>query len=225
MPSVQQLSLSQQIYGILKRQITDRHLPPNAKLDINALAHELQVSRTPVVEALARLDTEGLVTRRNRVGTFVAPLNQLVYNELFEARNMVEQWVLGAALERITPKDVADLRAILQDAAVLLVGATDETFDYLKFTEYDANFHQRLVEAGGNKRIAEFYASLNSHLHIARTYSLRALQRSLEGQHEHEMILKAYANHDLEAAAEAQHYHMEKSHQNILRLLEEHKEL
>lgn len=222
MSIVQQLNLSQQIYNILKQKITERHLPPNTKLDINALAAEMKVSRTPVVEALTRLATERLVIRRNRVGTFVAPLDHTLFEEIFEARQMIEQWALDKAMTRITSEEIEALRQVLLASAALLVGVTDETFDYLKYTEYDVEFHLRLVQAGNNQRISEFYASLNSHLHIARTYSLRALQRSIEGQLEHEMILNAYASGDRAAAEQAQRAHMQKSHEQVLLLLAEH---
>jgi DNA-binding GntR family transcriptional regulator len=222
MSTIQQLSLTQQVYNILKQQIIERRLAPNTKLDINALAQDLDISRTPVVDALNRLDAEGLVHRRNRVGTFVAPMNREMYEEIFEARQMVEQWVCARVVSAIQPDDVERLRQILLDSAALLVGVTDDDFDYLKFMEYDAQFHLELVKLSGNSHIVQFYTSLNSHLHIARSYSLQALARSREGQYEHEMILNAYERKDLRAVHQMQAYHLKQSHDNILRLLEEY---
>ena len=73
MQRVQYYSLTDQVYHALKRDIVQRKMLPNAKLDVNGLAQELGVSRMPVVDALTRLESEGLVEKRNRVGTFVTP--------------------------------------------------------------------------------------------------------------------------------------------------------
>ena len=71
MEPIKYYSLTDQVYDALKRDIIQRTLAANAKLDVNGLALQLGVSRMPVVDALNRLENEGLVEKRNRVGTFV----------------------------------------------------------------------------------------------------------------------------------------------------------
>src|SRR5689334_13275735 len=85
-------NLSNQVYEILKRQIVNRQHAPNSKLDINQIGKQLGVSRMPVMDAISRLESDGLVERRNRVGTYVTPLDQVSFEEMFETRLMIEMW-------------------------------------------------------------------------------------------------------------------------------------
>ena len=84
MEPIKYYSLTDQVYDALKRDIIQRTLVANAKLDVNGLALQLGVSRMPVVDALSRLENEGLVEKRNRVGTFVTPVSQRMFIEWFE---------------------------------------------------------------------------------------------------------------------------------------------
>lgn len=222
MKTVVNASLSEQVYDILKRSIIERQLPVNSKLDINALSQRMGVSRMPVMDALTRLEAEGLVTRRSRVGTFVTPLDKAMFEEIFEAREMIERWTTPRAIENQTEADIAELRDLLHKSGALLIGATDETFDYRAFTEYDQRFHLKLVSLGGNTRILSMYTSLNSHMQIARAYSLRALRRSREGQEEHRAILEAFSARDVKRTLAAQSDHLQRSRAGIMALLDEH---
>jgi DNA-binding GntR family transcriptional regulator len=219
---VHYVSLGEQVYNILKRSILERQLSPNSKLDINALGQELGVSRRPILDALTRLEAEGLVIFRNRVGTFVTPLDKTMFEEIFEARDMIEQWASSRIVANLQDEDVTRLRALLHEVGQLLVGVTEQTFDYRRSIELDHQFHLALIRLCGNSRVLELYTSLNSHMQIARAYSLRALTRSREGQGEHEAILEAFAARDVERAKAAQSYHIQRSRAGILALLDQH---
>ncbi len=220
--TVRTTSINEQVYKILKRRIIERRFAAGAKLDINALAAELGISRMPVVDALMRLETEGLVERRNRVGTFVAPLDRAKYEEIYAARDMVEQWAVTEIIARITKDDIAALQHILEQTHALLQNVTEDTFDYQKYSEYDGAFHLSLIRLCGNSYITSFYMSLNSHVQIMRVLSLGALQRSQETQLEHDAILSAYKAHDVKKCEAAHRIHLEKSRAGVLQLLEIH---
>lgn len=215
-------SLSDQVYEILRRHIVERKIAPTKKIEIDSLAQELGVSRTPILDALTRLEAEGLITRRNRVGTYVAPVNQQIMDEIFEAREMIEGWAAAPAIARLTEDDLVELRATMELARQATEVATDEDFDYLEFTRYDERFHTKLIALCGNSRIMAMYAALNSHMQIARVYSLRALARSRESYIEHMAILAAYAARDVAAAVEAQRNHVERSRAGVNALLAQH---
>ncbi len=215
-------SLSDQVYNILKRNILERKLAASSKLDIDSLAVELGVSRTPILDALTRLEAEGFITRRNRVGTFVTPLDRSMFDEIIEAREMIENWVAGPVISCVTDANLAELQAILDLAGAALDVERDADFDYLKFTDYDQQFHNHLVELCANSRIIAMYAALNSHLQIARVFSLRALKRSRESRAEHAAILAAYKARDEKAAIEAQLAHIEQSRAGIHALLSQY---
>jgi DNA-binding GntR family transcriptional regulator len=222
MDSVQYTAINEQVYNILKRRIIERRIIAGAKLDINALADELHISRMPIVEAITRLETEGLVERRNRVGTFVTPLDRTKYDEIYATREMIEQWAVEPIIERITDSDLDFLRQVLDSTRALLEGVTEETFDYQKYSEYDGTFHTSLIRLCGNSYITNFYLSLNSHVQILRVLSLGALKRSEETQLEHQAILNAYADRNIDKVQTAQATHLEKSRTGVIKMLEFH---
>ncbi|MEP7287540.1 MAG: GntR family transcriptional regulator [Chloroflexota bacterium] len=218
-------SINEQVYTILKKRIIERRFPAGAKLDINALADELGISRMPVVEALTRLETEDLVERRNRVGTFVTPLDRTRYEEIYATREMIEQWAAQAIVARITDQNIAELWHVLEQTRHLLENVTEDIFDYQRYSEYDGMFHLSLIKLCGNSYIMNFYASMNSHVQIVRVLSLEALKRSQETQIEHEDILRTYERRDVEEVRMAQSIHLEKSRIGVLKTLELHKNI
>jgi DNA-binding GntR family transcriptional regulator len=217
--------LNEQVYDILRERIIERQLRPGAKLDLAAIQAELAVSRMPVTDALRRLELEGLVTVRNRVGSFVTPLSATLYEEIFEARNMIEYWVTPKIILHISNNDIEELRHLLEETSRLVNGVTDETFDYRSFIRCDEQFHLRLIRLCQNSHIIGAYRALNTHIQTARAYSLRALNRSRDGQQEHEAILQAFAQRDVERARTAQRHHAERSRAGVLALLGQYGEL
>lgn len=222
MPTRPRPNLSEQVYERLRTQILERRLTPETKLDINALSAELGVSRMPILEALTRLKHERLVISKNRVGTYVLPLDRTTLMETFEARRMIEDWIAPRTIMHLRDSDVLDLRALLERAGQLFVNVTDETFDYRAYVEYDTEFHLTLVRLCGNSAVVNFYTSLNSHMQIARAYSLRALSRSREGHAEHERIVDAFAARDVDLARAAQRQHLESSIHGVLALIDQY---
>jgi DNA-binding GntR family transcriptional regulator len=222
MPTRPRRSLSEQVYERLRTLILERRLPPETKLDINALSAELGVSRMPILEALTRLKHERLVMSKNRVGTYVMPLDRTTLIETFEARRMIEDWIAPRSIMHLRDTDVLALRDMLAHASQLFVDVNDDTFDYRAYIEYDTEFHLSLVKLCGNSAVVNFYVSLNSHMQIARAYALRALSRSRAGHEEHRLILEAFAARDVEQAREAQRQHLESSTNGVLALIEQH---
>ncbi|MBZ0299507.1 MAG: GntR family transcriptional regulator [Anaerolineae bacterium] len=217
--SAQADNLSEQVYKNLKEQIIERQLHPGTKLDIKDLSEKMRVSRMPLLDAITRLKAEGLVRSRQRVGTYVTPLDETMFEEIFEARNMIEYWIAPHSILHIRDIDVQNLEKLLQQSGQLVLDVDDESFDYRRFIELDQEFHLRLIQLCGNNHIIAMYRSLNSHIQIGRAYSLRALDRSREGQVEHEAILSAYASRDVKEARSAQLAHSERSRAGVMTLL------
>lgn len=225
MEVIEQRALKDRVYDILKQHIIERQVGPGEQLDLNQLAESMGVSRSPILDALTRLESEGLVIRRNRVGTFVAPLSKELFGQIFEARAMVEDWAAVEVVERLEDQDVHQLRAILGEASTHLGDGTEKRFDYLGFTQCDERFHSSIIALCGNDYVIRFYSSLNSHFHIARVYLYRALERSFEGQSEHENILEAYASRNPADVVRAQRKHLQLSYEGVLSLLEKYERL
>ncbi len=139
MERIQYYSLTDQVYDILKRRIIGREMQFNEKLDVNGLAVELGVSRMPVVEALTRLESDGLVERRNRVGTFVAPVDIRLFEEWLEMRAMIEDWAAPRIVAKATADDINRIKRLLKSGARELSDANARAFDFYKFIETYVN--------------------------------------------------------------------------------------
>lgn len=218
-------NLTDQVYDILRHQIAERQLQAGEKIDITALAKQLGVSRMPVVDALKKLEGDGLVERRNRVGTFVTSIDKTMLVELYEARTLLIQALTGKIIQNIRDEDIDALQDILNQAAKLLEGATSETFDYKSFRDYDLKFHLTLISLCGNSRIVQIYSSILPQFQLLRVYIHQRLPQSLESQQEHQAILDAFKTRDVDRAIAVQTHHLEHSCQAVLDHWAEHGEL
>lgn len=222
MERVQYYSLTDQVYDSIKSGILQGKIRAQEKLDINQLAHLLGVSRMPVVDALTRLETEGLVERRNRVGTFVRPISQRAFIELFDARGMIEDWATPHIIEHASASDFAALQTLLDEAKQQLCQADPNHFDFPRFNEsYDMGFHLGLVRLAGNGYIAESYVQLNGRIRIGRSFVPMPATRSAMAQTSHEQILQAFQQRDLEAALKEQRNHRLRSLESTITVMQE----
>jgi DNA-binding GntR family transcriptional regulator len=222
MERIQYYSLTDQVYDILKRRIIGREIQSNEKLDVNGLAVELGVSRMPVVEALTRLESDGLVERRNRVGTFVAPVNIQLFEEWLEMRAMIEDWAAPRVVAKATADDISRLKRLLKGGMRELEDANAMAFDFYKFIEtHDTGFHIALIAIAGNSQIAEAFASIHTHARIGRSLIQQKdqLAACLRSQKWHERILDALVKRDSNALAREMHAHREDSASATISLL------
>lgn len=222
MERIRHFSLTDQVYNSIKTGIIQGKIRPQEKLDINQLAHTLGVSRMPVVDALTRLETEGLVERRNRVGTFVRTISQRSFSELFTARGMIEDWATPHVIQHASDADFARLASLLAEAQQKLLVAADAQFDFSDFNEqYDMGFHLGLVRLAGNDYINESYIQLNSRIRVGRVFVPMPALRSTMAQTSHEKILQTFQARDLQAALQAQQKHRNDSLNFTLSVMKE----
>ncbi len=217
---VQYQSLTGQVYDILKRRIIGRDIQSNEKLDVKGLASQLGVSRMPVVDALARLEGEGLVEKRNRVGTFVAPIDARMFEEWFEMRAMIEEWAAPRIAARVTQKHLDGLTRLLDEGRRTLKNSRPNAFDFYRFIEtYDTGFHIALLQSAGNSLVIETFATIHSHARIGRSFIPQAGQiaASTKSQADHEDILRAVESRDGAAIATALCEHRKSSMASTLK--------
>jgi DNA-binding GntR family transcriptional regulator len=222
MQRIQYFSLTDQVYDALKRDIIRRKIAANAKLDVNGLAMQLGVSRMPVVDALTRLESDGFVEKRNRVGTFVVPVSPTVFREWFDARGMIEDWAAPRIVERASNADLAALESMLVLARSVLQKSNARAFDFGHFNEqYDFGFHQGLIKLAGNGTVAETYAALHIRTRIGRSFVDAPVKREGDAQNAHEMILKAFKTRNVAKTIKLQKIHREDSLGFTLRQMKE----
>ena len=180
------------IHAILRKRILGADYCPGEKLSENSLAKEFGCSRTPVREALKRLEQEDLVEIRPQSGAYVRQVTTRDYADLLEVRAYLEGLAFRLALER-----APDEGARLLDGDILemdrIIAATP--IDMGRYAEVHYRFHRRLVELAGNELLAQMFERLNlraSHMFL-RSMSAESAART---QAEHRRIARQLAERD-----------------------------
>lgn len=178
-------------YESLRHQLLIGRYPPGSLLQETILGRESGVSRTPVREALARLEQDGLLVRAPR-GYRVRHRTADEVLDIFEARIILEAHAASIAAIRHTELDLARLRGVLAQAR----GAADVE----ALWNSDTAFHQTLRQAAHNEVIAEVLHRLDAQMTIHGSYVARRTEGADLSRQEHEAIVTAVAARD---AAEA----------------------
>lgn len=212
---VARLSLLESVYESLKGMLMDHRLEPDARLSIEGLARSLEVSPTPVREALSRLEAEGLVVRRPNTGFAVAPSptrEQLA--NIFDLRLMVEPSCAARAAQHRDDELITVLRAC---QAELQPVRGDDYSDYRAFAAADARLHNTLAESSGNPLVQELLLRLRPQMQNFRaTHNSGFTAASRE---EHDQIVHAVSAADSAAAETAMRRHLVRSRDRILSAL------
>lgn len=206
-------SLASEVYDAILGQIMSLRIPPRARITVDNLARELNVSQTPIREALSRLEAEGMVVKTHLVGYSAAPqLTLKQFDELYELRLLLEPAGARKAAEAMDEAVFADIRQ-LAEAMSRRDGSSDERHRYTRFARLDAEFHDRIVDIAGNELIRETLARLHIHVQIFRLlFHSRVTEDAIE---EHGRIIAALAHRDGEKAAAAMRRHIERSRDRL----------
>lgn len=141
--------LADTVYEAVKAMVMDHEIVPGARVGIEALARTLEVSPTPVREALARLESDGLVVKRSLAGYRATELlTPQGLEELFEMRQLLEPRAAALAAEHADEARLDRLEH-LQDAMRSLPGSGDRYAVYREFAALDQRFHETVAEAAG----------------------------------------------------------------------------
>lgn len=208
--------LKEQVYRMLKRMIMKRELTPNERIDANQVATTLNVSRTPVRDALRTLDHEGFIYTIARKGTFVKGIRRDDLIHLFQFREMVELYALE--LGKDTLFDSVDA---MKDTVSGWDGwLAAEDYNGVQLMDSDARFHKHIVQVTGNARIIEAYDRNNCHVQMARAYYVQDAARILDAHHEHLHLITTLVERDLDGAKTALKLHLDNTLSNLLKIIE-----
>lgn len=203
---IQRTDFADEVYRVLRDRIFTAALRPGDKVRPEAVARELGVSRTPVVEAINRLAEQGLVVPQPHRGTFVSDLSLERVIALFDARLMMEEFGARRGYARAQDADIARLRALLGEEEGLILG--DTVTDYLTWLRLNRQFHQACVDLAGNPVLSEMHARLNLDIVLARAFRLATLRNSRDVHAEHVRILDGYERRDEAALLAAVQTHL-----------------
>ena len=195
--------LTDDVADVVMDMLISHSLPPGARLNIDNLARTLGVSPTPVREALAGIEAEGLIIKAPQRGYTVAPLIGLdQLHDLIELRLLIEPPTAARAAARATVRQAAALRGFARTPGA---GGNDPAANRMDMT-YDATFHDMVAELGGNALVRETLARLRSHLHMYRLYHHAG--QAAATQPEHVAVARAIVARDPDAAEQAMDHHL-----------------
>ena len=202
----------------LRNLIFTGDLPPGSDHLEAELAERLGISRTPVREALTRLEAQGLVRIRPRRGARIVGLSPYDMNDIYEVLTVLE----SAAAEKAAERRLGDTDlAPLLDAIEAMDTALEEN-DLDAWAQADDDFHTALVNASGNKRLIEATALYTDQVRRARMVTLRLRPIPHRSNEDHRAVLAAIRAGDAEAAHAIHHGHRERARALLTDLLEAH---
>ncbi len=218
MTAIVRSTLAEQAYSDLRERIMSGRLPAGARLLPEELAVSLDISPTPIKEALVRLDQDGLVAMETRRGAVVRRFTAEDVTDLYEARQLIERHTLarGFAERRIDPGFVARLQAT--QSALLAQRALGTEAGLIDALEHDRAFHRLIVALVGNRTLVDWHERVMAQTHTVRNYSLASypMQRLAD---EHAAIVTAIARGDEAAAHDALERHLVLSRDEIIHRL------
>jgi DNA-binding GntR family transcriptional regulator len=194
------------VYSTLRHCIVLGDLAPGARLLSDGLATSLGVSRTPVREALRKLEAEGLVEASPRLGLVVREISETDLSEIFAVREALEAAAARLAAENGTSVEVANIRELLED-----MDAASQRGELELFRDLTAEFHLSVCRASHNGRLFRMLKDLQDQVRHLKTSTLFIEGRALEALQEHRDLLAALEARDPERAEAIARAHRRKT--------------
>lgn len=215
LPRIKARKISETAYEILRERIISKEFAPGQRLDLDIIGEQLGISRTPVKEALARLEMESLVVIIPRSGTFVTDLDAEEIAESFDVRRALEVYAVELAVQRASDEEIEELWGIVRELGEL---AADEDRDaiYPRYLTLDHQFHRQLVALCGNRRLCQAHDRENVHAQMARVRYRRSEWELDLAQEEHERLMVALETKDVETAKAEMDAHLRRAKRSLL---------
>jgi len=204
---LRKISTSDYAYTNIKESIITGELKPDEPIVEKQLAQVLEISRTPLREALHRLELEELVVRQMNGRLKVASISVQEVKEIFTVRGKLEGLVIANATENATAKDVDSLNTILE-----MIKKSFEEGKIEEILYYGSKFHSSIYELSKNKTAVNILYQLNDHIYRYRrmipNHDMDRFEKSIA---EHEQIIKSMKENNIEGAQLAMEQHIEAS--------------
>ena len=208
------LPLRDVVFNTLRRAILKGELKPGERLMEIALADKLGVSRTPIREAIRKLELEGLVVMAPRKGAKVASITERDLNDVLEVRKGMEVLAISLACKRITGEELEKLESIERSFQSLI-----ESGNLTELAEMDVKFHDTIYQATNNQRLEQLLNNLREQMYRYRMEYLKdiAVRRTLA--EEHKAICEALRGRDESKAQNYVSVHIDNQQKAIIRSL------
>lgn len=206
------LPLRDVVFNTLRQAILLGELKPGERLMEIHLADKLGVSRTPIREAIRKLELEGLVTMVPRKGAEVAQITEKSMNDVLEVRRALDALCVELACDRITEEELEALGHACED-----FGAAVRTKDLKQIAQADVALHDIIVKATGNQRLIQLVNNLSEQMYRYRFEYIKDTNQHETLVEEHRIIYQSIANKDKQTAAEAARIHIDNQEKAIIR--------
>ncbi len=208
------LPLRDVVFNTLRQAILTGELKPGERLMEIHLANRLGVSRTPIREAIRKLELEGLVTMIPRRGAEVAQITEKSMSDVLEVRRALDALCVELACERISDEDIRDLK----DACDNFERAV-RSKDAKKIAQADVELHNIIVKATGNSRLIQLINNLSEQMYRYRYEYIKDASQHARLIEEHRIIYESIVRKDKETASRAAKMHIDNQEKAIMKQL------
>lgn len=205
------LSLVNQAYKELKRVILEHQISLGGKLNEGEFAAALGISKTPVREAVNRLEKEGLVEILPQRGAFVVQFSEKDIFELFLIRENLEGLAARLAAERINEENLVKLESYIQ--------GFKEPFaekEIQRYAKEDFKFHQNIVMLSDSQRLIKLISTLYDHIRMFRLTTIGLSDRMKVSLEEHHLIVEALRVRDAEGSDQRVRQHIRHVREGVM---------
>lgn len=211
----QEGSIAAQVHDVLMERILDMELPPFQELSEARLAAEFGVSRTPVREALRRLQADGFVKVTPNAGAVVTQWTDNNMRDVFELRALLESYGAQRAAERITDQGILELKRLAERQYEESVRRAPGYIE--RIGELNSHFHRTLQAYSGNERLVAMLPALIEAPLVLKTFTRYEHADLLRSASHHLEIVSALEAHDGEWAASVMRSHIHAAHAALRR--------
>lgn len=205
------LPLRDVVFNTLRNAILKGELEPGEKLMEKKLSEKLGVSRTPIREAIRKLELEGLVVMTPRKSAEVARITREDLTDVLEVRRVLESLAIDLACRNITGEIIAEL----EDNLVRFDAAVKKN-DITEIATTDVEFHEAIYKSTGNKRLIQILNNLREQMYRYRLEYIKDKQTRENLVAEHRCIIDALKERDNTKGREVMLNHIEKQQTTIL---------
>ncbi len=198
------LPLRDVVFNTLRQAILRGELKPGERLMEIQLANKLGVSRTPIREAIRKLELEGLVLMIPRRGAEVAEITEKSLRDVLEVRGALEELAVKLACQKITDEQIQELRVAEKEFEMALSSG-----DVTVYAEADVRFHDVIYRATDNQRLIQLLFNLREQMYRYRVEYLKREEAHGTLLIEHKKIIEAIASRDMEASVDAVCQHID----------------
>jgi DNA-binding GntR family transcriptional regulator len=194
------------LYTALKQKIISFELYPGTRVTEQELAEIFGVSRTPIRQALQRLEIEGFLIIRPKQGCFIRELDVNELMEYYEARIAIEQLIVESAINNMNDKQIEQMMVAWQESV-----HDSELGAGIDLGEKDEAFHVGLAIASDKPVLASILSNINQRIRVIRRLDLNSDNRSQRTYKEHYEILQYIKERDMTKAKNAMKRHIQRS--------------